>query len=240
MDRLKDSVSTALAEGKGVCVIQTEDESASVSQKTFSNRFEADGITFEEPSVNLFSFNNPYGACKTCLGTGMIEGVDPDLVIPNRNLSVADGAVACWHGDVLGEWNRQFMKQALKLDFPVYRAVEDLTDEEFNLLWYGDPKHHVEGIVQFFNFVASNTYKIQFRVLQARYRGRELCHDCHGTRPQGCRLCEGRRQVHYRTISHAGQRLAGLLGTPQVHQSQRAGNLAQHFEGTENACRTLE
>lgn len=182
MDRLKDSVSTALAEGKGVCVIQTEDESASVSQKTFSNRFEADGITFEEPSVNLFSFNNPYGACKTCLGTGMIEGVDPDLVIPNRNLSVADGAVACWHGDVLGEWNRQFMKQALKLDFPVYRAIEDLTDEEFNLLWYGDPKHHVEGIVQFFNFVASNTYKIQFRVLQARYRGRELCHDCHGTR----------------------------------------------------------
>lgn len=179
-ERLIDSVNVALAEGKGVCVIQIEGES--VSQKTFSNRFESDGIIFEEPSVNLFSFNNPYGACKACLGTGMIEGVDPDLVIPNKNLSVAEGAVACWHGDVLGEWNRQFIRQATKLDFPVHRAIEDLTPEEFNLLWFGDEKHKVEGVVQFFNFVAANTYKIQFRVIQARYRGRELCHECHGSR----------------------------------------------------------
>lgn len=179
-DRLRDSIHVAMSEGKGVCVIQTEGES--VSQKTFSNRFEADGIVFEEPSANLFSFNNPYGACKTCLGTGMIEGVDPDLVIPNKNLSVAEGAVACWHGDVLGEWNREFIRQATKLDFPVHRAIEDLTQKEFDLLWYGDPKHKVEGIVQFFNFVAANTYKIQFRVIQARYRGREICPDCHGTR----------------------------------------------------------
>ncbi len=181
LTRLNESVRAAFSEGKGACMIQTEGE-ALVSQKSFSNRFEADGITFEEPSVNLFSFNNPYGACKTCLGTGMIEGVDPDLVIPNRNLSVADGAVACWHGEVLSEWNRQFMRQALKLDFPVYRAIDDLTKKEFDLLWFGDKKHHVEGVAQFFEFVAANTYKIQFRVIQARYRGRELCHDCHGTR----------------------------------------------------------
>lgn len=179
--RLHDSIQTAFNEGKGVCVIQTETDSK-VSQKTFSNRFEADGIAFEEPSVNLFSFNNPYGACPACLGTGMIEGVDPDLVIPNRSLSVAEDAVACWHGDVLSEWKHYFMKKASVLGFPIYRAIEDLTDQEFNLLWFGDKKHKVEGIVQFFEFVAANTYKIQYRVLQSRYRGRELCHDCHGTR----------------------------------------------------------
>lgn len=187
--RLSDSIEVAFSEGKGVCVIHSEDmdepeegKKKLVSQKTFSNLFEMDGIAFEEPSVNLFSFNNPYGACKTCLGTGMIEGVDPDLVIPDKSLSVADGAVVCWHGEVLSEWQRYFMKNSLKLNFPVHRAIEDLTEKEFNLLWFGDKKHNVEGITQFFEFVASNTYKVQYRVLQARYRGRELCHDCHGTR----------------------------------------------------------
>ncbi|MBP5206468.1 MAG: excinuclease ABC subunit A, partial [Bacteroidales bacterium] len=168
--RLTDSIQIAFSEGKGVCVIQTEGES--VSQKTFSDLFEADGMSFEEPSVNLFSFNNPYGACKTCSGTGMIEGVDPDLVLPDKTLSVADDAVACWHGDVLSEWKRQFIRQASRLDFPVHRAIEDLSQKEYDLLWYGDEKHHVDGIAQFFQFVAANTFKIQYRVLQARYRGR--------------------------------------------------------------------
>ena len=180
LPRLNDSIQVAFSEGRGVCVIQTEGEC--VSQKTFSNLFEADGIKFEEPSVNLFSFNNPYGACKTCLGTGMIEGVDPDLVFPDKTLSVAEDAVACWHGDVLSEWKRQFIKQATKMDFPIHRAIEDLTQQEYDLLWFGDEKHKVEGITQFFQFVAANTFKIQYRVLQARYRGRELCHDCHGSR----------------------------------------------------------
>ena len=215
--RLLDSVNTAFAEGKDACMIQTEgdvspqgsptnadDPKGSVSQRSFSNRFEADGITFEEPSVNLFSFNNPYGACKTCLGTGMIEGVDQDLVIPNRQLSVADDAVACWHGEVLSEWKRYFIKQASKLDFPIYRAIEDLTQTEFDLLWFGDPKHHVEGITQFFQFVAANTYKIQYRVLQARYRGRELCHDCHGTRL--------RKDAQY--VKVGGKSITELLAMP--------------------------
>ena len=180
LSRVTDSIHIAFEESKGTCVIQTEGDA--ISQKTFCNRFELDGIRFEEPSVNLFSFNNPYGACKCCLGTGLIEGVDPDLVLPNKSLSVADDAVACWHGEVLSEWKRQFMKQAIKLNFPVHRAIEDLTQQEYDLLWYGDEKHNVEGITQFFQFVAASTYKIQFRVLQARYRGREVCPECQGTR----------------------------------------------------------
>ena len=178
--RVTDAVNVAFSEGKGVCAVQTE--GAEVRFKTFSNFFEADGMTFEEPTVNMFSFNNPYGACKTCSGTGMVEGVNPDLVFPDRSLSVAEDAVACWHGEVMSEWKRHFIRNATKLDFPVYRAIDDLTEEEYNLLWYGDAKNDVYGIVQFFEFVAANTYKIQFRVMQARYRGRELCPDCHGTR----------------------------------------------------------
>ena len=181
MNRLTDSIQVAFTEGKGVCMVHTESDT-SVMQKTFSNLFEMDGIAFEEPSVNLFSFNNPYGACKMCSGTGFIEGVDVDLVIPDRTLSVAEDAVACWHGEVLSEWKSYFMKQASKLDFPVYRPIEDLTKEEFDLLWYGDEKHKVEGITQFFKYVASRTYKIQYRVLQSRYRGRELCPECQGSR----------------------------------------------------------
>ena len=178
--RVTDAVNVAFNEGKGVCAVQREGNT--VDFQTFSNFFEADGMTFEEPSVNMFSFNNPYGACKTCAGTGMIEGVNPDLVFPDRSLSVAEDAVACWHGEVMSEWKRYFIRNATKLDFPVYRAIDDLTEEEYNLLWYGDPKHDVHGITQFFDFVAASTYKIQFRVMQARYRGRELCPECHGTR----------------------------------------------------------
>ncbi len=200
--RLTDSIQIAFSEGKGVCVIQTEGES--VSQKTFSDLFEADGMSFEEPSVNLFSFNNPYGACKTCSGTGMVEGVDPDLVFPDKTLSVADDAVACWHGDVLSEWKRQFIRQASRLDFPVHRAIEDLSPKEYDLLWYGDEKHHVDGVAQFFQFVAANTFKIQYRVLQARYRGREICPDCHGTRL--------RKDAHY--VKVKGHSIMELTAMP--------------------------
>lgn len=203
MIRLTDSIQVAFAEGKGVCVVHTEG-GPSVMQKTFSNLFAADGIAFEDPSVNLFSFNNPYGACKVCSGTGFVEGVDADLVIPNRALSVAEGAVACWHGEVLDEWRQYFIKQASRLDFPVHRPVEDLTREEFDLLWYGDEKHKVEGITQFFQFVASRTYKIQYRVLQSRYRGRELCPECHGARL--------RREACYVKVN--GKTIVDLLQMP--------------------------
>lgn len=202
MARLQDSISVAFAEGKGSCVIHTEGDT--ISQKSFSDRFEQDGISFEEPSVNLFSFNNPYGACKTCLGTGMIEGVDPDLVFPDRSLSVAADGVACWHGDVLSEWKRQFIRQVSKLNFPVHKPIEDLSKKEYDLLWYGDEKHHVEGVTQFFQFVASNTFKIQYRVLQSRYRGREVCPDCHGSRL--------RKDAQYVKVN--GKNIVEMLSTP--------------------------
>lgn len=179
--RVAGSVETAFAEGKGTCVIQVETEEQ-VKRHSFSNRFERDGIVFEEPSTNLFSFNNPYGACTTCKGLGMVEGVDMDLVIPDRSLSVYEGAVQCWHGDKLNEWKTLFIKNALKLNFPIHRAVEDLTDEELNLLYNGNEASGIYGIKQFFEYVESKIYKIQYRVLQARYRGRTTCPDCGGTR----------------------------------------------------------
>lgn len=202
LSRLQDSINVAFSEGKGTCVIHTEGDG--ISQKTFCDRFELDGMEFEEPSVNLFSFNNPYGACKTCQGTGMVEGVDPDLVFPDRSLSVASDGVACWHGEVLSEWKRYFMKQASAIGFPVHKPIDDLTKQEYDLLWFGDEKHKVEGITQFFQFVAANTFKIQYRVLQSRYRGRELCHDCHGTRL--------RKDAQYVKVN--GKSIAELLSMP--------------------------
>lgn len=179
--RIAGSVESAFCEGKGTCALQIEQDEK-VKLKTFSNLMEMDGIHFEEPSVNLFSFNNPYGACPSCGGTGMVEGIDPELVIPNPTLSVFEGAVACWHGDKLSEWKTYFIKNAVKLDFPPHRAIDDLTPEEYNLLWNGRPEAEVYGIKQFFEFVEKQKYKIQYRVLASRYRGRTLCPDCHGTR----------------------------------------------------------
>lgn len=181
LPRLSGSIETAFYEGKGTCVIQYESE-GKVKRSKFSNLFEMDGIGFEEPSVNLFSFNNPYGCCKTCGGTGMVEGIDPDLVIPDRSLSVYEGAIVCWRGQVMNEWKDYFIRQASKEGFPVHRAIEDLSDEEFDILWNGRPGKNIEGVVQFFEFVEKNIYKIQYRVMQSRYRGRTLCPDCKGTR----------------------------------------------------------
>ena len=177
--RLSDSLQIAFNEGKGECVVQVENET--VTQKKFSNLFEMDGIAFEEPSVNLFSFNNPYGACKTCGGVGEILGIDPDLVIPDKSLSVYEGAVACWKGDKLSEWKNYFIKHAIYKDFPVHRAIEDLTKKEYDLLWNGDESAEIYGIKQFFSFVEENIYKIQYRVLQSRYRGNTKCPECNGT-----------------------------------------------------------
>lgn len=178
--RVYDAVQTAFSEGKGKCTIQHESEK--VEQRSFSNAFEADGIVFVEPSVNLFSFNNPFGACTTCSGLGSINGISRELVFPDPSLSVAEDSVACWHGEVMSEWKRMFIRSASKLGFPVYRAIDDLTKEEFDLLWYGDVKHDVYGITQFFQFVDSNTYKIQYRVMKSRYLGIEKCPDCRGSR----------------------------------------------------------
>ena len=179
--RLAASGETAFKEGKGSCVVQVE-QGDSVKQKSFSDLMEMDGIKFEEPSLNLFSFNNPFGACPSCGGTGMVEGIDPGLVIPNTSLSVFEGAVACWHGDKLSEWKNWFVKSSVKLGFPPHRAVEDLTPEEYELLWNGDPDRNVHGVKQFFEYVDTQKYKIQYRVLASRYTGRTVCPDCRGRR----------------------------------------------------------
>ena len=180
-NRLADSVETAFYEGHETCRLRVYPAAdAPVETFEFSKRFEADGLTFEEPSEPMFNFNNPLGACPRCEGFGMVIGIDEGLVIPDKNLSVYEGAVACWRGEVMDEWRRGFINAAAKRDFPIHRAYYDLTDAERKLLWHGAPG--VKGIDDFFSFVESNVYKIQYRVLLARYRGRTMCPACRGTR----------------------------------------------------------
>ena len=177
--RLADSVQTAFYEGEGTCYVDRYIEDG-VIRSPFSNRFELDGITFEEPSANLFSFNNPYGACKTCEGFGSVIGIDEDLVIPDKSLSVYEGAIACWKGEKMNEWKEEFIHNAHKFDFPVHRAYYDLSPKEKAILWDGN--EHFKGINNFFQFVEEQAYKIQYRVMMSRYRGKTVCPDCHGTR----------------------------------------------------------
>ncbi len=178
--RLGDSIGTAFYEGEGDVFIEVEEKDGKRTLVNFNNRFELDGIQFEEPSPNLFSFNNPYGACPTCEGFSMVLGIDEDLVIPNKLLSVYEGAVAPWKGEKLGKWRDNFVKAARKFDFPVHRPVIDLTPEQYKLLWEGN--EFAEGIDEFFKEVEQNLYKVQYRVLLSRYRGRTSCPDCKGTR----------------------------------------------------------
>jgi excinuclease ABC subunit A len=174
--RISDSVNTAFYEGEG----QMYTEVNGTDKKHFSNKFEADGIVFEEPVPNLFSFNNPYGACPTCEGFSQILGIDPDLIIPNKQLSVYEGAVAPWKGEKLSSWKDQFVKAAKKFNFPVHKPVMDLTEVQANDLWNGN--EYVQGINDFFKEVEANLYKVQYRVLLSRYRGRTQCTDCKGYR----------------------------------------------------------
>lgn len=174
--RLADSVQTAFFEGHGDCIIELE----GAGQYHFSDRFEADGMRFEEPSVNLFSFNNPYGACRRCEGFGRILGIDPDLVIPDRNLSVYEGAIAPWRSDLMRNWLEPLLRNAAAMDFPIHRPVRELSDEQVQLLWEGND--FFDGINRFFEHIESKTHKIQYRVLLSRYRGRTICPECRGTR----------------------------------------------------------
>ncbi|MFM2136693.1 MAG: hypothetical protein RL021_2093 [Bacteroidota bacterium] len=178
--RIADSVQTAFFEGHGECLVEVLAEEAPSRLITFNNRFELDGITFEEPSTQLFSFNNPYGACKRCEGFGSIIGIDEDLVIPDKSLSVYDQAIVCWRGEKMKEWNEQLIRNAYKFDFPVHRPIHDLTKEERELLWSGNK--FFKGINRFFEWVEGQQYKIQYRVMLSRYRGRTTCPDCRGTR----------------------------------------------------------
>lgn len=174
--RLGDSVQTAYFEGMGDCFVYVNGS----EKKSFSDRFEADGIKFEEPTVNFFSFNNPYGACKTCEGFGKVLGIDPDLVIPDKSRSVYEGAIAPWRSETMRKWLTPLLKDGIQFDFPIHRPYEELTAEEQELLWKGNK--YFKGLNHFFNYLESKTHKIQYRVLLSRYRGRTVCPDCRGTR----------------------------------------------------------
>ncbi len=175
--RLADSIQTAFYEGEDNCVIAL----ANGQIYTFSDKFEADGISFEEPSVNLFTFNNPYGACKKCEGFGNVLGIDPDLVIPDKTLSVYEGAIAPWKTDKMREdWLTPLLKNGIHFDFPIHRAYSELTKDEQELLWTGNS--HFYGLNDFFKFLESHVHEIKYRVMLSRYRGKTVCPDCKGTR----------------------------------------------------------
>lgn len=175
---LADSIQTAYFEGHGTCLVETGDEDP--QRTTFSNRFEADGIIFEEPSENLFSFNNPFGACKNCEGYGSVIGIDEDLVIPNKRLSIFDHSVACWRSEKMQEYYDELVTNAFRFDFPVHKPWQELTPEQRELVWKGN--RYFRGLNNFFEFVESQNFKVQYRVMMSRYRGKTICPECRGTR----------------------------------------------------------
>lgn len=196
--RLADSIQTAFYEADGECWVEVNRQ----QWHTFSNRFEMDGIRFEEPVPQLFSYNSPFGACPVCEGFGQVLGIDPDLVIPDKQLSVYEGAIACWRGEKMKEWNEALIRNAHKFNFPIHKPIAELTPEQYELLWKGNK--YFAGIEDFFKMVEENLYKIQYRVLLSRYRGRTTCPACHGTRL--------RQEALYVKIQ--GRHIAELMAMP--------------------------
>ncbi|GAB3931285.1 excinuclease ABC subunit UvrA [Larkinella terrae] len=175
--RFSDSIQTAFNEGEGICRVDVIGKESRI----FSDKFELDGITFEEPSVNLFTFNNPYGACRRCDGFGKVLGIDPDLVIPDKNLSIFEGAIAPWRSEKMNEeFLKPLLKNGIRFDFPIHRPYKDLTPEQKDVLWTGNK--YFKGLNSFFDFVESQTFKVQYRVMLSRYRGKTTCPECRGSR----------------------------------------------------------
>ncbi|MFO7615726.1 MAG: excinuclease ABC subunit UvrA, partial [Bacteroidales bacterium] len=177
--RATDSVETALFEGKGDCYLKIFDN-GNYLEETYSDRFELDGIKFEEPSVHLFSFNNPMGACPVCEGFGSTIGIDEDLVVPNKNLSIFEDAIVCWKGEKMSKWKEKLVRSADRFGFPIHRPYYQLTEKERQLLWSGNSWFN--GLTEFFAHLEEKSYKIQYRVMLARYRGKATCPECQGTR----------------------------------------------------------
>ena len=181
LNRFADSVQTAFFEGKGECRLVVLSSSENSHIEIFSQRFEADGITFIEPSEHLFDFNNPLGACPRCGGYGNIIGIDPDLVVPDKSKTIYEGAIACWRGEKMSQWNEALIYAADKFDFPIHTPYYELTAEQKQLLWTGN--EHFHGLNDFFLELESKQYaKIQYRVMLSRYRGKATCPDCLGKR----------------------------------------------------------
>ena len=200
--RFSDSVQTAFSEGDGACRIDVIEKEA----RLFSDKFELDGIVFEEPSVNLFTFNNPYGACRRCDGFGKVLGIDPDLVIPDKNLSVFEGAIMPWRSEKMNqEFLKPLLKNGIRFDFPIHRPYKDLTTAEQELLWTGN--NYFDGLNAFFAYVESQTFKVQYRVMLSRYRGKTTCPECRGSRL--------RRDASY--VKVAGKSITDLVLMPLTH-----------------------
>ena len=215
--RVAESVQSAFFEGRGTCCVRSE----SGDVRSFSNRFEADGIVFEKPNPNFFSFNNPYGACPRCQGYGHVIGIDENLVVPNKTKSVYEGAVVCWNGDKMQEVKREFVRHAAVIDFPIHKPYYELTQQEKDILWHGDGVW--EGIDGFFRWVESQAYKIQYRVMLSRYRGRTVCPECGGHRL--------RKDAEYVKVD--GRSISELTSMP-------VEKLADWFDGLEDRLTDAE
>jgi excinuclease ABC subunit A len=213
LSRAADSAQTAFQSGRGYCQIAIIEENG-IRRENFSNRFEEDGIIFQEPSEHLFSFNSPVGACPTCEGYGKVIGIDENLVIPDQNLSVYQDAVVCWKGETMKQWKERLIANADKFNFPVHKPYYQLTEEQKNTLWKGN--RYFYGIDRFFEHLEEKKYKIQYRVLLSRYRGKTVCPECRGTRL--------RKEAGY--VKVAGKSIQEIVNLP-------AAKLLEHF----NNCR---
>ncbi|MCR5588860.1 MAG: excinuclease ABC subunit UvrA [Bacteroidales bacterium] len=215
--RVAESVQSAFFEGRGECVVQMDGQDA----VSFSNRFEADGITFEKPNPNFFSFNNPYGACPVCQGYGSVIGIDENLVVPNKSRSIYDNAIICWNGDKMQEVKRDFIRHAAVIDFPIHKPYYELTEEQKDILWHGDGVW--EGIDGFFRWVESQAYKIQYRVMLSRYRGRTACPECRGRRL--------RKDADY--VKVGGRSISEVVAMPVIQVAEWLQTLEGQFTETE-------
>ena len=227
ISRLTDSAETAMYEGDGMCMLRFYLPDGTTKLHTFSTKFEADGITFEEPNDQMFSFNSPIGACPVCEGFGKVIGIDEHLVVPNRSLSVYDGAVVCWRGEKMGEWKDMVIRGAEKAGLPIFTPYFELTDEQRRMLWEGTK--YFEGINAFFRMLEENQYKIQYRVMLARYRGKTPCPTCHGTRLKP--------EAGY--VRVAGRSISELVDLPITELQQFFDTLQLDKHDTEVARRIL-
>ncbi len=232
ISRLTDSAETALYEGNGECRMMFL---PSMISYDFSTRFEADGMVFEEPNDNMFSFNSPAGACPECQGFGKIIGIDEKLVIPNTSLSVYDGCVVCWHGEKMVQWKDEFCRRAAKDNFPIFEPYYNLTQKQKDQLWHGlpcDKRKSMENKVcidAFFQMVKDNQYKIQYRVMMARYRGKTTCPTCHGSRLK--------KEADY--VKIGGRSISNLVEMPIVRLKEWFDNLPLDEHETQIGRRLL-
>ncbi|MBQ0016171.1 MAG: excinuclease ABC subunit UvrA [Bacteroidales bacterium] len=219
--RVAESVQTAFFEGRGECIIHISKDDANPIITKFSNRFEADGIAFEKPNPNFFSFNNPYGACPTCQGYGSVIGIDENLVVPNKSLSVYEDAVICWRGEKMQEWKKYFIRHANEYNFPIHTPYCELTQEQHDVLWHGSGAW--EGIDGFFKEIEEQSYKIQYRVMLSRFRGKTTCPSCHDSRL--------RKDTEY--VKICGCSITDLVRMPILELAQWLTNIETQLTPTE-------